>query len=426
MRADYFFHDLPTNTLQNTVIFLDIDGTLVSDGTSQIDHAAIHTLNCLRENNDVYLCTNGRDDARNALIETATGLQVINGGLRKPSKKILGRIPGPVTKQLVVIGDKYLTDGIFARRLGAEFIKVKRLRGDELFSIKASYVLDDLSAFFMPYIALIRPWQWAKNLLVIAPVFFAGAAFQVHELFLAVIAAITFSLASSSMYVFNDMCDVEKDRQHPSKRHRPLASGLIGMNAGGILSVTLLLLSVVGMYIAPPITPVIVLYVFLTMLYSFKLKHIVVLDLICVAAFYVMRIIAGGAATGIFISQWIILCVLFGSLFVIVGKRRAEFQRNIRRTVLESYSKEALDHMLIGSAALAVMTYGIWSVVEHDSRYLVYSTVFVIFALFRLLNRIHTDPQAAEAPETLVFKDPWILSSFLLWVVYVFFVFYLA
>ncbi len=426
MRAEHFFRDLPTDTTRHSIIFLDIDGTIVVDGTSEIDPGALQTLARLREHNDVYLCTNGRDAGRNGLVENKTGLKVINGGLRKPSRKILGNIPGPITKPLVVIGDKYLTDALFAKRLKASFVKVKRLRGSESFSIRISYVLDDISSFFAPYIALIRPWQWVKNLLVIAPVFFAGSAFHVNELFLSLIAAAVFCFASSSMYVFNDICDVAQDGLHPAKKHRPLASGLISMKVGGILSVGLLLVSSIGLYFVPAITPVIAVYVLLTVLYSFKLKHIAVLDLVCVAVFYVMRIIAGGAATDIFISPWIILCVLFGALFVIVGKRWAEFHRDSRRIVLESYSKEALDHMLVASAALATMTYGIWSVIEHDSRYLVYSTIFVVFALFRLLNRIHTDPEAAEAPETLVFKDPWILSAFLSWVLYVFFVFYLT
>lgn len=426
MRAEHYFKDLPTDSIRNNIIFLDIDGTFVVDGTADIDQESLDTLKRLREHNEVYLCTNGRDVERNSAVEKKIGLAIINGGIRKPSKKILGKLTSPPTKPLVVIGDKYLTDGIFARRLHAHFIKVKRLRGKEAFSIRLSYLIDDISAFFAPYVFLIRPWQWVKNLLIFAPLFFAGGAFHIYDLFLVFVAAAVFCVASSAMYIFNDMFDLEQDRQHPVKKNRPLASGWISKKAGGVLAATLLVLSGSGIYIVPAIAPVIAVYVLFTMLYSFKLKHVAVLDLVCVALFYVMRVIAGGAAVPVSISPWIILCVFFGSLFVIIGKRRAEFSRDARRAVLKEYSRESLDYMLVAGASLAVMTYGIWSVIEHDSPVLVYSTVFVLFALFRLLNRIQTDSRAAETPEILVFKDPWILSSFLSWLLYVFFVFYFA
>jgi 4-hydroxybenzoate polyprenyltransferase/predicted HAD superfamily phosphohydrolase YqeG len=425
MRAHHFFRDLPTETITGKIIFLDIDGTLVPEGERDVDTQALEILKKLQQNNIVYLCTNGKNAERNTTIEQVLGINIINGGIKKPSKKILRALPQPVEKPLVVIGDKFLTDGIFAKRLRAEFIKVKRLHGKhDPVSVKAAYVLDDISAFIEPYLMLIRPWQWIKNLLVAAPLFFAGSAFNVQALFATLIAAIAFCLVSSATYVLNDIYDRDQDRLHPTKKYRPLASGLIGIGEAKILFTILLVLSFICILLIPQVIPLMALYIALTTMYSAGLKRIAVLDLVCVAFFYVLRVIVGGVASHIHISPWIVLCVLFGAFFVIVGKRRSEFRRDNRRAVLEAYSQEALDYMLVASLSLAIMTYGIWSVIDHESTYLVYSTLFVVFALFRMLNRIYIHPHEAESPEILVFKDSFIFAAFILWVGYVFFIIY--
>jgi 4-hydroxybenzoate polyprenyltransferase len=172
--------------------------------------------------------------------------------------------------------------------------------------------------------------------------------------------------------------------------------------------------------------PIALIYVGLNAMYSFRLKHIAVVDIVLVAMFYLLRVIAGGVATGLPLSPWIILCVLFGSLFIIVGKRRAESNQVSKRVVLDSYSPQALDAMLNVTAGLAIISYGLYSILGHNSPYLVYSSIFVAFVFFRMLNHIYLRPHDAESPELLVFKDRWILGSFAAWVVYVFWIFYLA
>lgn len=151
-----------------------------------------------------------------------------------------------------------------------------------------------------------------------------------------------------------------------------------------------------------------------------------VVDIACVSAFYLLRIVAGGVAAAVSLSPWIMLCAMFGALFVIIGKRRAEAHRAQRRAVLEEYSSSALDFMLVASASLAIMAYGIYSVIGHTSPYLVYSTAFVAFALFRMLNRMYTHPEDAESPELLVFQDGWILGAFLAWALCTFLIFYVV
>ncbi|OHA87579.1 MAG: hypothetical protein A3A96_01090 [Candidatus Zambryskibacteria bacterium RIFCSPLOWO2_01_FULL_39_39] len=287
-------------------------------------------------------------------------------------------------------------------------------------------MLDDIVWAVLPYIRLVRPWQWIKNLLVFAPVFFAVGVLNSSLFSRTLLVFITFCLASSLVYTFNDILDYKQDSLHPKKKNRPIASAEISKK-NAILLIFFLAIGIFYLVmLVPSIILPILLYVVINIFYSFKLKHIAVLDIILISLFYILRIIAGGLATEIYVSPWIVVCVFFGSLFVILGKRRAEHTKENRRLVLNDYSSEALNFMLGISASLAIIAYGIWSVTEHNSPYLVYSTIFVVFAIFRILNHIYTNPHEAESPEILVFKDRLILGSFLSWGVYIFWLFYLV
>jgi decaprenyl-phosphate phosphoribosyltransferase len=277
---------------------------------------------------------------------------------------------------------------------------------------------------FLPYLRLMRPWQWVKNLLVFAPLFFVGKIGLGGKFFPILLTFAIFSIAASGVYVLNDIFDRVPDSLHPKKKNRPLASGAISPRKAYYFLVTLFIIEVVLLTIQPVIAPVIIFYITLNGAYTAWFKHIAVVDILCVAMFYVIRIIVGGIAVGVPLSSWIIFCTFFGALFVIVGKRRSEYKNDVRRRVLEQYSKTALDFMLGTSAGLAVIAYGIWSILAHPSPYLVYSTVFVVLALFRMLNRIYTHEIDGESPEFLVFKDRWIFTSFVLWLLYIFLIFY--
>lgn len=277
---------------------------------------------------------------------------------------------------------------------------------------------------FSNYLKLLRPQQWIKNLLVFAPIFFAVSVFNHQAFTKSFLAFVIFSFASSLVYVLNDIFDYEQDRMHPSKQTRPIASGQVSFGEASWLIVFLVLVLILFLYFLPVIVWPILIYILLNGSYSAWFKHIPVVDVVVVSTFYILRVVVGGLATKVYVSPWIILCVLFGALFIVVGKRRAEYYQGAKRKVLEEYSKEALDFMLGASVALAIISYGIYSVIGHHSNYLVYSVVFVLFALFKMLNRIYTHPSEAESPEILVFKDRWVLASFLAWVGYVFIIFY--
>jgi 4-hydroxybenzoate polyprenyltransferase len=270
----------------------------------------------------------------------------------------------------------------------------------------------------------LRPQQWLKNLLVFAPVFFAGDVLHTGYLSGAFWAAIVFSSAASAMYVLNDMRDLAQDRAHPTKSGRPLASGAVSLSTGWILASACVALAFLGCVLIPALFPVIALYIVGNLLYSYVLKHVAVIDIVLVAFFYILRVIAGGAATLVYVSPWILLCVFFGALFLVAGKRRAEFVHSHKRRVLESYTKESLDLILVSAATLAVTAYGLYSVLAARSPYVIYSALLVIVVIFRALLRILRGDTDAEYPETMILRDKWSLAAGVAWLCFMAAVFY--
>jgi decaprenyl-phosphate phosphoribosyltransferase len=426
------FTELNPEWYRGAILIVDIDGTVTNDRSHQVDGDAKDQLKALSQVARVYLCSNSTSTARFWQLAKETGTVYIGTQLRKPDPAILRLIPETTGKRIVVVGDKQLTDGRFAAKIGAEFVRVERVtHSSDRHSVKLTYLLDDVFSWaskkFIPahsYIRLARPLQWVKNTLVFAPIFFANQAFNLSILGQGIAAFFAFSLVASAVYVMNDIVDAAQDRQHPRKRLRPIARGLVSETKAIALIGAIIAVASIVLTFVPHMLPIVFIYGVLNMLYSFKLKHVAVVDVVLVALFYLLRVVAGGVATSLYLSPWIILCVFFGALFIVVGKRRAEANRDSRRTVLHAYSREALDAMLIVSSGLAVISYSLYSIMGHNSPYLVFSSIFVAFALLRVLNDIYVRPEEAEAPERLVFMDPWILVSFVAWIVYVFWVFY--
>jgi decaprenyl-phosphate phosphoribosyltransferase len=275
-----------------------------------------------------------------------------------------------------------------------------------------------------PYLHLMRPRQWIKNALIFAPVFFSGSLFIREALFEAALCAVAFSLFASAVYVVNDIADIDADRAHPTKKNRPLPRGAVPVTGAYVLALILLLAGAGLSLFLPAATPWFVLYLVLNGAYSFWLKHVAIVDITLVATFYVLRIAAGGAATSIELSPWIILATFFLALFLVVGKRRGEFGRNERRKSLDGYAPQMLDSLFIGSAVLAIGSYSLWSVLGHPSVYAVYTIVPVAAVLFRVTNQLLLHPEHGEAPEVMVFKDRWTLFFTLLWTLLVGLMFY--
>jgi decaprenyl-phosphate phosphoribosyltransferase len=211
-----------------------------------------------------------------------------------------------------------------------------------------------------------RPKQWVKNLLVFAAPAAAGVLDDWSSLWRATVMFVAFCLASSGTYFWNDLLDAESDRKHPTKQHRPIASGLIPVEIGRISGTVLLL---VGIALAATTrwqaALVVAAYVVLTSLYSAVLKHIAVVDLVAVAGGFVLRAVAGAVATDVQMSKWFSLTTSFASLFIVAGKRYAEL-RDLgedaqTRATLDDYSLGFLRIVLSVSCGAALVTYCIWA-----------------------------------------------------------------
>ena len=211
-----------------------------------------------------------------------------------------------------------------------------------------------------------RPKQWVKNLLVFAAPGAAGALDNGSSLWRSVVIFVAFCLASSGTYFWNDLLDADNDRNHPTKQHRPIASGAIPVLTGRITG-SILLLTGIGLAATTRWQAAVVVagYVVLTSLYSALLKHIAVVDLVAVAAGFVLRAVAGAVATDVQMSKWLSLTTSFASLFIVAGKRYAELRDlgddSQTRSTLNDYSLGFLRIVLSVSCGAALVTYCIWA-----------------------------------------------------------------
>jgi len=217
-----------------------------------------------------------------------------------------------------------------------------------------------------PVIAAMRPKQWIKNVLVaVAPVA-GGVMFHSGVWWHVLVAFAAFSVSASGLYIFNDINDVESDKLHPKKSRRPIASGALGVKPARGVAIGCLLAGLL-LCMALPLSFFLILaaYIVITQAYSFGLKRQAVIELACVASGFVLRALAGGAATNTHLSVWFVLVVSFGALFVVTGKRLAEMPREgvagEKRVVLADYTKSFLESVLTLSATAAILAYCLWS-----------------------------------------------------------------
>lgn len=262
----------------------------------------------------------------------------------------------------------------------------------------------------MKYLSLIRVHQWIKNVFVFVPLLFSLNLFEEKYFITTFFAFLVFCLASSSIYVINDLVDIESDRAHPTKRKRPLASGEISKQTAVIIA-SLLLVAVfwLMMYFNYQFIFLTVAFILLNILYSFWLKNIVLLDVFSIAAGFSLRVLAGAFVIQVPISSWLLLTTMFISLFLGVMKRRSELvlvserlnnnssanEQNEKpetqsRKVLAQYSLNFADQMATVAAAGVIICYALYSVSPRtisvfQTERLIYTTPFVVFGIFRYM-----------------------------------------
>ncbi len=286
-------------------------------------------------------------------------------------------------------------------------------------------------------ISQIRVKQWIKNLLIFAPLFFSFKLFISEDLFSSIILFLTFSFSASFIYILNDIIDLEKDKLHPRKRNRPLPSGKLSkFNAIIIASILIALsISITYLYLNTNTLFIILAYVLLNLLYTLKLKHISIIDALCIAIGFELRIFAGCFAIGVLPSHFILMVTLFLALMLAFIKRKGELnslndESASHRKSLENYTVSLLDKFIFSSASISIFAYSLYTIDEHvianvGNDYLKYSLIFVIYGIYRFIQLTEINIYNKEGdPTTLIYKDRPIQLCLLLWVLYIAFCFY--
>ncbi|MDT7567186.1 MAG: decaprenyl-phosphate phosphoribosyltransferase [Pseudonocardiales bacterium] len=269
----------------------------------------------------------------------------------------------------------------------------------------------------------MRPRQWLKNVLVLAAPLASADLVQVTVLEKVGLAFVAFCMAASAVYLINDSVDVAEDRAHPVKRHRPIAAGLVPVKLAVATSAVLFVGSLAVAWLASmQLLIVIAVYIAVQLGYCFGLKHQPVIDICIVASGFLIRAIAGGAASNIPLSQWFLLAAGFGSLFMVAGKRYAEFELASRtgakiRKSLERYSASYLRFVWTLSASVLIMTYVLWAfeirAAHHNSVWSVISIVPFVVAVLRYA--VDVDGGNGGEPEEIAIGDRVLQVLAVLW-----------
>lgn len=277
------------------------------------------------------------------------------------------------------------------------------------------------------WLRLLRPQQWVKNGFVLFPLVFSGQFTRMESVREALAAFCAFCLVASGVYAGNDVVDRQADRAHPTKRHRPVAAGIIPV--GGALAVAagcVVAALAIALAVHPALAGIIAAYLGLNVLYTLWLKRMVLLDVFTIAAFFVLRLLAGATAIAVTPSIWLLLCGGLLALYLGFAKRRHELlllgeQSTEHRSVLTEYSPMFLDQMSTVLLSVTVVSYIMYTVSEQKlaevgSYALTGSTVFVLYGVFRYLYLVHQRQQGSPT-ETLL-TDRSLIVAVVLWVVY--------
>jgi 4-hydroxybenzoate polyprenyltransferase len=283
----------------------------------------------------------------------------------------------------------------------------------------------------------MRPKQWVKNVVVLAPVAFAQKLFEPPSVLLSIAAFAAFCLASSGVYLLNDIVDREADSHHPEKKDRPIASGRLSTGAALAAMIVLFAMALGGAFLISPLVLVIIAsYVALNISYSYALKRLVIIDAFCIAFGFILRMLAGGAALQkidpeIKISTWIVLTLLLGSLFLAFCKRRHELSLEEaaanHRASLAEYGTRFLDQMISISCAATVMAYALWTMwpgtVEKFGGGLFWTVPFVCYGIFRYLYIVHQKNEGGS-PSKVFLTDRPLQINILLYIICVIVILY--
>ena len=276
----------------------------------------------------------------------------------------------------------------------------------------------------MDYIKLLRPKHYIKNVIILLPMFFGGMLFDKSRWILALLGFVAFCFVSSAIYIINDYRDIEKDRMHPTKKNRPLASGRVNPTVALVIAAALIVATAAILVYAKSLGAALLLglYFVLNVAYSFGLKDVPIVDIVILASGFVIRLLFGGVVTNVNLSEWILLVVMTGSLYMGLGKRRNELksQSNTRK-VLKYYNLEFLDKNMYVCVALTIAFYALWSI-DVENPYMIWTVPVFIILLMRYSLNVEGDSDGD--PVEVILHDKFLILLAAVYAVMIFALFY--
>lgn len=272
----------------------------------------------------------------------------------------------------------------------------------------------------MTIIKLLRPSHWIKNLLLFAPPFFGGSILNPEVLKISLPAFISFSFIASTVYIFNDIKDKDTDINHPVKNNRPIASGQVSINKSLFISFALLTASIlISLFINPSFTYFLFSYLGLNIIYTLYLKFIPIIDVFSIAAGFIIRIMAGGEAFQVEVSNWLFLTVLFISILLASGKRISEINNlkgnaHLHRNVLGEYPEGFLESLLWLTGAASLISYSLYTIEKGED--LFYTVILSTFGLIRYLYIVK---KGKGEPVDAIFSDRILSVTIIMWIIVV-------
>uniref|UniRef100_A0A7C4CD45 Decaprenyl-phosphate phosphoribosyltransferase n=1 Tax=candidate division WOR-3 bacterium TaxID=2052148 RepID=A0A7C4CD45_UNCW3 len=281
----------------------------------------------------------------------------------------------------------------------------------------------------------MRPKQWVKNLLVFAALIFSENLFDLSKLLPTFAAFVAFCLVSGAVYIINDIADRENDRSHPQKSRRPIASGRVCVGPAATAAAAAIVIALlIGIWLDWHFGALLAGYLVMQLAYSFWLKRVVVIDVMIVAAGFAIRAVSGTFVVHVRLSPWLFVCTILLALFLAIAKRRHELVNLegggvAHRSVLEQYSRTLLDQMIAVATSATVIGYCLYTiapetVAKFGTSNLILTVPFVLYGIYRYLYLVYRQEQGG-APEKVLFADPPLFVSILLWLASVLAVLYL-
>jgi 4-hydroxybenzoate polyprenyltransferase len=282
----------------------------------------------------------------------------------------------------------------------------------------------------------LRPHQWTKNLVVLAALAFSKHLFDPQPLSRALLAFALFCGLSGTVYLLNDVADVERDRLHPTKRLRPIASGALSVRTAVALAIALGSLCLgLSFLLGPMFAACAGIYLALNLAYSFRLKEVVIVDVLAVSLGFVLRAVAGAVAVDVHISEWLLILTILFALFLTLAKRRAELTSlnqgaSDHRRILAEYSPYLLDQMIAVVTASCVTAYAFYTTAadtreKFQTDRLVWTLPFVLYGIFRYLYLVHQKEKGGSPTDVLLTDRP-LLAVVALWALAVVLIVYTA